>query len=305
MAKGVGRGDVVICPSFTFAATAEVIALTGATPLFVDVRPDTFNMDGESLKQGLTEAKRRNLNVVGVIPVDLFGQPADYDGILAVAAENGLWVLCDAAQSFGAVYRGRNLGTIGLATATSFYPAKPLGCYGDGGAVFTDDAGLASVMRSLRVHGEGSDRYDNVRIGLNGRMDTVQAAVLIEKLQIFPDEILSRNRIAARYSQSLAAICITPTVASGSTSVWAQYTIRIADRDGVCARLKEQGIPTAIYYPRPLHRQTAYRHFPIAGNALTTSDALSNEVLSLPMHPYLEPDVQDRIIAGVIAGGRM
>jgi dTDP-4-amino-4,6-dideoxygalactose transaminase len=304
MAKGVGPGDVVICPSFTFAATAEVVALTGATPLFVDVRSDTFNMDGENLKQGLAEAKRRGLTAVGIIPVDLFGQPADYDSILAVAAEHGLWVLCDAAQSFGATYQGRKLGTIGLATSTSFYPAKPLGCYGDGGAVFTDDAALAGTMRSLRVHGEGSDRYDNVRIGLNGRMDTIQAAILIEKLKIFPDEIAARNQIAARYSEGLTEVCTPPAVAPGSTSVWAQYTIRIPGRDRIAARLKEQGIPTAIYYPTPLHRQTAYKHYPIAGNALTTSDALAREVLSLPMHPYLAPDLQDQIIAGVIASVR-
>jgi dTDP-4-amino-4,6-dideoxygalactose transaminase len=304
MAKGVRSGDAVICPSFTFAATAEAIVLAGATPVFVDVQADTFNMDGESLKQGLVEARRQGLKPVGVIPVDLFGQPADYDTILPIAEDNGLWVLCDAAQSFGATERGRRVGTFGLATAVSFYPAKPLGCYGDGGAVFTDDAELAAVMRSLRVHGEGADRYDNVRVGLNGRLDTIQAAVLIEKLKIFPDEIRARERIAARYAEGLNKVCTPPRVRAGATSVWAQYTIRVARRDSVAARLKERGIPTAIYYPKPLHRQTAYRRFPVAGGALDVSDMLAAEVLSLPMHAYLAPDAQDRITADVAHAAR-
>jgi dTDP-4-amino-4,6-dideoxygalactose transaminase len=212
-----------------------------------------------------------------------------------------LWVLCDAAQSFGATYKGRKIGTIGLATATSFFPAKPLGCYGDGGAVLTDDAELAAVMRSLRVHGQGNDKYDNVRIGLNGRLDTMQAAVLIEKLKIFPDELVARDRIAARYAEGLNAVCTPPRLSAGTTSVWAQYTIRIAKRDRVAARLKERGIPTAIYYPKPLHRQTAYRHCPVAGGTLKVTDMLADEVLSLPMHPYLTPEVQDRIMAAVVA----
>jgi dTDP-4-amino-4,6-dideoxygalactose transaminase len=301
MAKGVGAGDAVICPSFTFAATAEVVALAGATPVFVDVQADTFNMNAANLKQGLAEAKRRGLKAVGVIPVDLFGQPADYDGIFELAEQSGLWVLCDAAQSFGATYKGRKVGTMGLATSTSFFPAKPLGCYGDGGAVFTEDAELASVMRSLRVHGQGSDKYDNVRIGTNGRLDTIQAAILIEKLKIFSDEIVARDRVAARYAEGLAKVCTPPAVADESTSVWAQYTIRIAERDKVAGRLKELGVPTAIYYPKPLHRQTAYKNYPVAGNGLAVSDKLAEEVLSLPMHPYLEPDTQDRIIAGVVA----
>jgi dTDP-4-amino-4,6-dideoxygalactose transaminase len=255
----------------------------------------------DSLKAGLATARQAGLKPVGIIPVDLFGQPADYDAIGPFADENGLWVLADAAQSFGAAYRGRKVGTMGLATTTSFFPAKPLGCYGDGGAVFTDDAELAAVIRSLRVHGQGSDKYDNVRIGMNGRLDTMQAAVLIEKLAIFPDEIEARNRVAARYGSGLGDVAIVPQVAEGSTSVWAQYTLRFPDggRDAVAEALKRRGIPTAIYYPKPLHRQTAYRDYPLAGNGLPVSEALADEVLSLPMHPYLEPGVQDLIVEAV------
>jgi dTDP-4-amino-4,6-dideoxygalactose transaminase len=205
------------------------------------------------------------------------------------------------AQSFGATYRDRSVGTMGLATATSFFPAKPLGCYGDGGAIFTSEAELAAVLRSLRVQGQGADRYDNVRIGMNGRLDTLQAAVLIEKLAIFPDEIAASNRIAARYATALGEVTIVPRVGDGSTSVWAQYTLRIPDgkRSAIAEALNRRGIPTAIYYPKPLHQQTAYRHYPVAGNGLPVSDTLAGEVLSLPMHPYLEPDVQDLIVEAV------
>jgi dTDP-4-amino-4,6-dideoxygalactose transaminase len=301
LAKEVRPGQAVLCPSFTFAATAEVVALLGASPVFVDVDPVTFNIDARSLEQGIATARQRQLEPVGVIPVDLFGQPADYDAIEPVCAAHGLWILSDAAQSFGASYRERPMGTIGMATATSFFPAKPLGCYGDGGAVFTDDADLAAVIRSLRVHGEGVDKYDNVRIGITGRLDTIQAAVLIEKLKIFPEECERRNAIAARYNAGLADVVTVPAVSTGSTSVWAQYTIKVAAprRDELAEKLKADGIPSAIYYRKPLHHQPAYRHFPVAGNGLPVSEQLSREVISLPMHPYLEPDVQDRIIAGV------
>ncbi len=298
-ARGIGPGDAVLCPSFTFAATAEVVALAGATPVFVDIDADTFNMNAESLKAGVTEARRADLNPVAVIPVDLFGLPADYDALLPVAEELGLWVLADAAQSFGGVYKGRKVGTLGLATTTSFFPAKPLGCYGDGGAIFTDDSELAAVIRSLRVHGQGSDKYDNVRIGINGRLDTIQAAVLIEKLKIFPDEIEARDRVAQRYNDGLRDVAAVPGTPDGLTSTWAQYTLRISGRDAVAAQLKERGVPTAIYYPKPLHQQTAYRDFPVAGNGLPVSERLAGEVLSLPMHPYLEPDLQDWIIETV------
>lgn len=299
MAKSVKPGQAILCPSFTFAATAEVVAWLGAVPIFVDCLPETFNMDPASLEFGINTARQLGLKPVGVIPVDLFGQPADYDAIEAICAREDLWILCDAAQSFGASYRGRKLGTIGAATSTSFFPAKPLGCYGDGGAVFTNDDELAAIMRSLRVHGQGSDKYDNVRIGMNGRLDTMQAAVLIEKLKIFPDEIAARDRVAKRYNEMLGDVATVPLVAEGNTSVWAQYTLRMPNRDAVAAALKAKGIPTAIYYPKPLHQQTAYSKFPCAGNGVPVSERLAGEVLSLPMHPYLEESVQDRIITAV------
>jgi dTDP-4-amino-4,6-dideoxygalactose transaminase len=303
MAKNVRPGDAILCPSFTFAATAEVVAFLGATPIFVDVRDDTFNMDLASLEAGLRTAREHGLRAVGVIPVDLFGQPADYDAIEPFCAREGLWILSDAAQSFGATYKGRKIGTIGEATSTSFFPAKPLGCYGDGGAVFTDSDELAEVLVSLRIHGQGVDKYENVRVGMNGRLDTMQAAVLIEKLKIFPDEIIARDRIARRYNDALRDVAIVPEVMEGATSVWAQYTLRIPgfDRGAFQAGLKDKGVPTAIYYPKPLHRQIAYGHHPVAGNGLPVSDRLAHEVISLPMHPYLDEETQDRVIAAVRA----
>jgi dTDP-4-amino-4,6-dideoxygalactose transaminase len=306
MAKDIGEGDAIFCPSFTFAATAEVVLWYGATPFFVDVRPDTFNIDPQSLAQAIADAERRGLKPTGVIPVDLFGQPADYEAIEALCARHGLWILSDAAQSFGASYKGRKVGTLGLATATSFFPSKPLGCYGDGGAIFTDDDALAQALVSLRVHGEGIDKYDNVRVGMNARLDTIQAAVLLEKLAIFDDEIARRNAIAARYNEQLADIATVPMLADGRTSVWAHYTIRLdaARRDAVAAALRADGIPTAIYYRKPLHQQPAYRHCPSAGNGLPVSEALAHEVISLPMHPYLAPELQDRIVAAARAALR-
>jgi dTDP-4-amino-4,6-dideoxygalactose transaminase len=243
-------------------------------------------------------AKRLGLKPRAIIPVDLFGLPADHDAIAAIAAKHGLVVLDDAAQAFGAHYRGKPLGSLTTATATSFFPAKPLGCYGDGGAVFTDDDALAARVKSIRLHGEGVDRSEAARLGITGRLDTIQAAVLIEKLKIFPDEIEARNAIAARYSVALDNVAIVPRIGNQSTSVWAQYTIRLkrGQREGVAAALKADGIPTAIYYTRPLHRQPAYRHFPIADGGVPVSDRLAEEVLSLPMHAYLERPVQDRII---------
>ena len=302
IAKGVGRGDAVLCPSFTFCATGEVVALTGATPVFVDVDEATFNIDAASLQRGIATAKRLGLKPRGIIPVDLFGQSADHDEIGAVAAAEGLFVLDDAAQAFGASYKGRRLGGMGVVTATSFFPAKPLGCFGDGGAIFTDDAEFAETLRSIRVHGQGSEKYDNVRIGLTARLDTVQAAVLIEKLKIFDDEIAARNRIAERYAQGLGNVVTVPHLASGATSVWAQYTIRLpagTDRDGFASALKAQGIPTAIYYPKSMHQQTAYRDFPIADGGLSVSERLSSDVISLPMHAYLDEPIQERIVKAV------
>ena len=302
MAKGVGRGDAVLCPSFTFCATGEVVVLTGATPVFVDVDDATFNMEIGSLKRGIATARKLGLKPRAVIPVDLFGQSADHDAIAAVAEAEGLFVLDDAAQGFGASYKGRKLGTVGHATATSFFPAKPLGCFGDGGAIFTDDAELAATLKSIRVHGQGTDKYDNVRIGLTARLDTMQAAILIEKLKIFDDEISARNKVADRYARGLGNIVTVPRLASGCSSVWAQYTIRLpkgVDRDGFAAALKEQGIPTAIYYPKSMHQQTAYRHFPVAEGGLPVSELLSADVISLPMHAYLDEATQDRVIAAV------
>jgi dTDP-4-amino-4,6-dideoxygalactose transaminase len=302
MAKNIGRGDAVFCPSFTFCATGEAVALTGAVPVFVDVDEATFNMDVASLERGIATARKLGLEPKAVIPVDLFGQSADHDAIAAIASAEGLFVLDDAAQAFGASYKGRRLGTSGLATATSFFPAKPLGCFGDGGAIFTDDAELAATLRSIRVHGQGSDKYDNVRLGLTGRLDTMQAAILLEKLKIFEDEIAARNKVAERYAQGLGNVVTVPHLAGSCTSVWAQYTIRLpkgCDRDGFAAALKSQGIPTAIYYPKSMHQQTAYRHFPVADGGLPASESLSGDVISLPMHAYLDEPTQDRIIKAV------
>lgn len=301
MARGIGPGDAVFTPAFTFYATAEVAALVGATPVLVDVEEGSFNIDPRSLARAIPVARKAGLEPKVVIPVDLFGQPADHAAIAAIADAEKLFVIDDAAQSFGATYRNSKIGTLGHATGTSFFPAKPLGCYGDGGAVFTDDDELAEILRSLRVHGEGRAKYDCVRIGLNGRFDTMQAAILIEKLKIFPDEIAARARIAARYSAALADVVTIPRVAEGSTSVWAQYTIRVpaTRRDGFAAALKTRGIPTAIHYPKPIQAQSAYRHCPVAEGGLAVSERLATEVISLPMHAYLDEPVQDRIIAAV------
>jgi dTDP-4-amino-4,6-dideoxygalactose transaminase len=302
MARGVGPGDAVLCPSFTFCATGEVVALLGATPVFVDVDEATFNMDVESLTRGIATARRLGLKPVAVIAVDLFGQSADHDAIGTIAAAEGLFVLDDAAQSFGATYKGRRLGTFGLATATSFFPAKPLGCFGDGGAILTDDATLAETLRSVRVHGQGSDKYDNIRIGLTARLDTMQAAILIEKLKIFADEIAARNRVADRYAQGLRDVVAVPHVVAGCTSVWAQYTIRLpkgVDRDGFAAALRTKGVPTAVYYPKSMHQQTAYRDFPVADGGLPVCERLSADVISLPMHAYLDEPTQARVIEAV------
>jgi dTDP-4-amino-4,6-dideoxygalactose transaminase len=300
-ARGIGPGDAVICPSFTFCATAEVAALVGATPVFVDVDEATFNIDAKGIAGAIEVAKGLGLKPKAVIPVDLFGLAADHAAVAAAAEAEGLFILDDAAQGFGATFNNRRLGSFGHATATSFFPAKPLGCYGDGGAVMTDDADMADVMRSLRMHGHGSDRYDNVRIGLASRLDTIQAAILIEKLKIFPDEIEARDRVARRYADGLAGIAITPTVPAGVTSVWAQYTLRVAGgrRDALATSLKAEGIPTAIYYPIPLHLQQAYKHYPVGKGGVAVSARLAAEVISLPMHAYLDAPTQDRIIDAI------
>ena len=302
MAKGLRPGDAVLCPSFTFAATAEVVAWLGATPVFVDVDPHSFNMDPASLERGIAVAKAKGLRPVAVIAVDLFGQPADYDGIESIASAHGLWVMSDAAQSFGGAYKGRKIGTIGLVTATSFFPSKPLGCYGDGGAIFTDDDDMAAILKSLRVHGQGTDKYDNVRIGLNARLDTMQAAVLIEKLKILSDEIAQRDAAAQRYHTMLKDAVPVPRIAESCVSAWAQYTVLVpqSKRAAIIARMKDDGVPTMVYYPKPLHQQTAYRGFPLAGNGLPVSERLAQEVLSLPMHPYLDAPTQERVVASLL-----
>jgi len=300
-AWGIGPGDAVFVPAFTFAATAEVVALVGATPVFVDVLADTYNMAPTSLETAIAMVRREGkLTPRVVIPVDLFGQPADYRTLEPVVKRAGLKMLCDTAQGFGAVLDGRRTGAIGDAATTSFFPAKPLGCFGDGGATFTDEDELADLLRSIRVHGQGSDKYENVRIGVNSRLDTIQAAILLEKLKIFPDEIEKRDAIARRYNAGLEQSnrIVVPRVIAGALSTWAQYTIQVPDRAKLQSDLKSKGIPTAVYYPIPLSLQKGYRHY--ASPPTPVSEAICTTVVSLPMHPYLEADAQDRIIEAVL-----
>jgi dTDP-4-amino-4,6-dideoxygalactose transaminase len=300
MAWGVGPGDAVFCPAFTFAATAEVVPWTGATPVFVDILPDTYNLDPAHLEKAIAEVKARGeLRPRAVIAVDLFGQPADYPKIAEICRREGLKLLSDSAQGFGCTLNGHHPLHWADATATSFFPAKPLGCYGDGGAVLTNDQADWDVMDSLRIHGKGADKYDNVRIGMNSRLDSIQAAVLLEKLKIFPEEIELRNVVAARYNDRLGGKVTVPAVIEGGVSVWAQYTIETDDPQGLAAHMKTKGVPTAAYYPKPLHQQTAYKDFPVATGALPVSDAAGPRVLSLPMHPYLDEDTQAQIIDAV------
>jgi dTDP-4-amino-4,6-dideoxygalactose transaminase len=296
LALGIGPGDAVVVPTFTFTSTAEVVALIGATPVFADVLPDTANLDAAQVVAALAVAEATGLTPRAVIAVDLYGQPADYEALEALCASRGLALIADAAQSFGATWAGRRVGSVGHVSCTSFFPAKPLGCYGDGGAVFTDDDELADTLRSLRVHGQGSEKYDNVRVGINGRLDTIQAAVLLEKLEIFDDELRSRDRVASRYRDALADAVDLIAVHPAATSAWAQFTVSVSERDRVRAELTDQGIPTAVYYPRPLHRQTAYAGGPMAGTELPVSDQLAARVLSVPMHPYLDEPTQDRVV---------
>lgn len=302
MALGVKAGDAVFVPSFTFAATAEVVPFLNATPIFVDCLPDTFNMDPESLKRAIAHAKSIGLTPACVIPVDLFGLPADYDVLITIAHENGMKVIGDSAQGFGGVYKGRVTGSIGDITTTSFFPAKPLGCYGDGGALFTDDDELAALIDSFRVHGKGSHKYYNERIGMNSRLDTLQAAILIEKLGVYADEIEKRQAVASRYTAGLSNRFETPYIPDGLKSIWAQYTLKTtstAEREAFQQRAKEAGVPTVVYYPVPLHRQNAYKDFPSDPAGLSVSDDLAGRVISLPMHPYLEQATQEKIIAAV------
>ena len=301
MGLGVRPGDAVFVPAFTFVATAEVVAWLGATPVFVDVLPDTFNMDPESLALAVPHARAQGLVPRVVMPVDLFGQPAEYREIGPIAAEQNLCILADAAQSFGATIDERPVGTFGIATAVSFFPAKPLGCYGDGGAVFTDDDALAATVKSLRIHGQGATRYEHVRIGMNGRFDTIQAAILLEKLAIFREEIDARERVAARYSDSLSSVVEVPRLSPGMTSVWAQYTVKVDEqkRDGLITGCRRAGVPTGIYYPLPLSQQKPYARFPTAPAGTPVADLLARRVVSLPMHAYLDEATQDRVTTAV------
>ena len=309
LALGLGPGDAVFTSPFTFIATAEVISLLGATPVFVDIDPRTYNIDPLDLGRKISMVEREGrLKPRAVIPVDLFGLAADYDPIMALANEKGLFVLEDAAQSFGGSYRGRQAGSLGHAGATSFFPAKPLGCYGDGGAIFTNDRTFWDHLASLRVHGQGSDKYDNVRIGLNGRLDTIQAAVLLVKLGVFPEELEARQKAAARYSSNLKDHVVTPFIPAEYVSAWAQYSILVDNREEVLSALKEAGIPTAIYYPKPLHLQDAFRDLGYKKGDFPVSEDAAGKIFSLPMHPYLTDEtidyISEKVIAGVQTGGR-
>ena len=299
MAEGVGPGDAVFVPAFTFVATAEVALLCGATPVFVDVRADSFNLDAESLEAAIGEAKRLGLKPRCVIPVDLYGQPADYKVIGAIAEAHKLLMIADAAQSFGASLDGRKVGTLATYTATSFYPSKPLGGYGDGGAVFTDDDVKAARLRSLRNHGKGPGRPDTEHLGLNSRLDSIQAAILLEKLRLFPAEISARQVCAERYNAALAPIVKVPVLMDGATSVWAQYTIVTERRDELAKACREAGVPTAIHYASALNRLAPYRKVPTAPAGVPQAEWFAERVISLPMHPYLGEEAQGLIIATV------
>lgn len=299
MAEKIGPGDAVFIPSFTFVASAEVVPPTGATPFFVDVQASDFTMDPLSLEAAVAEARQSGLNPRLVMPVDLFGHPADYATLAVIAEREGMMLVADAAQSFGATYLGRRAGSLAHYTTTSFFPAKPLGCYGDGGAIFTDSAERAELLRSLRFHGKGAHKYDNVRIGINSRLDTLQAAILLEKLSVFEEELAARDQVAQRYSERLGNCVRVPTVAAGCSSAWAQYTIISPRRDAIAAACSEQGIPTGVYYPLPVNRQAGYLSYPVVRAGVPVSDWLAGSVLSLPMHPYLEPEMQDLVCNAV------
>lgn len=300
-AWNVGPGDAVFVPAFTFAASAEVVALVGAEPVFVDVLADTYNMDPKSLEAAIAMVKRDGkLKPRVVMPVDLFGQPADYAALEPIIKREKLLMLCDTAQGFGAAWHAKRTGSLGDASATSFFPAKPLGCYGDGGATFTNDDGLIQLLRSIHVHGQGADKYENVRIGVNSRLDTIQAAILLEKMKVFPEEIEMRDAIAQRYSKALGQSnsIRVPHVIDGAGSTWAQYTIQVPDRDKLAADLKAKGVPTAIYYPIPMTAQKGYAHYPAVPVPVSTE--IGKHVISLPMHPYLDAATQDLIIEAVL-----
>lgn len=300
MAMGIGPGDAVIVPSFTFAATAEAPCLVGATPIFAEIDPETYNIDPASVSRCIRVAKEAGLTPKAIIAVDLFGLPANYLALTEIAEVEGLKLIGDSAQGWGGLIDGKMTGSFGNVTTTSFFPAKPLGCYGDGGALFTDSEELAILLQSIRVHGKGTEKYDNVRIGTNSRLDTIQAAILLEKLSIYADELDARNRVADRYTRALHNHVKTPHIPEGYRSIWAQYTVRADNRDELMAKLNEAGVPSTVYYPRPLHTQSAYAAFPRDPQSLQVSEVLAKQVFSLPMHPYLAEDSQDRIIAAVV-----
>lgn len=301
MAWGIGPGHAVFVPTFTFVATAEVVSLLGATPVFVDIDLNTFNIDAKSLESTIEKVKReKRLSPKAVIPVDMFGLPADYDAINPIAKRNGLKILEDAAQSFGALYKERRAGSLGDAATTSFFPAKPLGCYGDGGAIFLNDDETAEAIRSIRVHGQGENKYENIRIGLNGRLDTMQAAVLLAKMTVFEEEIKVKNQIATRYTKGFQHRFVTPHIPQGYLSVWAQYSLLASsseERESCLRRYKDVGIPTAIYYPKPLHLQKAFCHLGYKKGDFPMAEEVSKKIFSIPMHPYLSSELVDRIVS--------
>jgi len=302
MAYGVGPGDAIFTTPFTFIATAEVITLLGATPVFADINPRTFNIDPQKLREAVERTRvQGKLKLKGLIPVDLFGLPADYDEIMPLADEYNMFVLEDAAQSFGAIYKGRRAPALGHAGATSFFPAKPLGCYGDGGAILTDDDKLADTMRSIILHGKGSHKYQNIRIGINGRLDTLQAAILLAKLEVFEDELEARQKVAQAYSKGLRGAAEVPFVPENMVSAWAQYSILTERRDELESHLKAKGIPTAIYYPTPLHLQPAFSYLGYKKGDFPVSEDASHRILSLPMHPYLSDQESSKVIEAIQA----
>ncbi len=301
MAAGFKAGDGVLIPSFGFVATAEAPAQLGIVPVFVDVDERSYNIEPSSLKNAMVYAKKNSLNIKGIIAVDLFGNVARYDAIQDIANEENLIVIADGAQSFGASYNHKKVGTLADYTTTSFFPAKPFGCYGDGGAVFTNDREKAALLTSLRFHGKGVGKYDNVRIGLNSRLDTLQAAILIEKLTIFEDEIDKRQKVAEFYHsafQNNRKIKL-PQIQENCLNVWAQYTIQIENRNEVMSKLYEKGIPSMVYYDKPLHMQEGYKHYP-RGDDLSICEKLTKKVLSIPMHPYLDQKTQEYIAEQVL-----
>ncbi|MBI5519248.1 MAG: DegT/DnrJ/EryC1/StrS family aminotransferase [Desulfovibrio sp.] len=316
MTLGVGRGDAVFCPPFTFMATAEVVALLGATPVFVDIDPVTYNIDPAALERAIRAVEAGDpklyplpkhegaLTPKAVIPVDLFGLLADYGAILKIAADHGLYVIEDAAQAFGATVEtggaARKACSFGQIACTSFFPAKPLGCYGDGGACFTDDDRLLELLHSVRVHGQGADKYQNVRLGITGRLDTMQAAILLAKMDIFDEELRLRQEVAARYKVLLARVpgLTLPEIPAGNVSVYAQYSIQAestAHRAELLSRMGKAGVPTSIYYPVPLHLQPAYANLQYAAGTMPVSEAVAARIFSIPMHPYLKAEVQEEI----------